>query len=207
MKKFAGAGALLAALVLPLGCSGDPKSSGLPSLGDSSATGGPSTTTGVPSTPITTGPTSPSAGPPTSVGVHRRKVVAGTAEQQAVADAYLKYLTVRLTAYNKADVNLDELAKVASGQALTVVRAAVAQLQQKQHHTIGEIWVDVPTITVKGATATLKSCLDNTTIDVNEAGKAVEAPIPYYIVTGTLEKVGGTVWVAKNVAFAEQRCR
>jgi hypothetical protein len=211
MKKLATTGVMLVVLLLaPVGCSGDSDSGGLPTLGgQSNPTETPTgTPTEAPTTPVTTGPTSPPAGLPSKViSVHRRKVTVATADQRAAADAYLNYLLVRLTAYNKASVDADALGRVAAGQALTEVTAAVNDLKAKKHHTIGEVWVDIPTVTVKGATASLRSCLDNTTIDVNEAGKPVEEPKPYYIVTATLKKAGGTVWVVNNVSFDEKQCR
>lgn len=208
MNKLAVAGAMILALVVPVGCSGD-DSGGLPTLGgEANATEAPSTPTEAPTTPITSGPTSPSAGPASkTIAVHRRKVTAATSDQRAVADAYLNYLLVRLTAYNKASVDQNAIGRVAAGTALTEVSSAVNDLKAKKHHTIGEVWVDVPAITLKGSTASLRSCLDNTTIDVNEAGKPVEPPTPYYVVTATLRKAGGTVWLVDSVKFDDKRCR
>jgi hypothetical protein len=207
MKKLVAAGALLAALV-PLGCSGDPEASTLPGQRTSSATAGPSTGTAASSTPPTTAPASPPAGPPSKVvGVHRRNVVATTAEQQAVADALLRYLEVRLVAFNKAAVDLNQLRGVASGRALSVVTGRVAQLRAKKQHTIGEVWVDIRKVTVTGTTSTTLGCMDNTTIDVDTSGRAVEMPVPYYTVTGALEKAGGTAWLVKSINIADQRCQ
>jgi hypothetical protein len=173
-----------------------------------SVTATPGEPTGPPTTPVTSGPSSPSAGPPTkTVAVHRRNVAATKAEQTAVADAYLQYLVVRLLAYNRAAVDLDALGRVASGRALAVVKGQVAELQAKKWHTVGEVWVDLPAITVNGTTASVRSCMDNTTIDVDKAGKPVQLLVPYYTATATLQKAGGEIWVVDNVVFAEQRCR
>jgi hypothetical protein len=49
--------------------------------------------------------------------------------------------------------------------------------------------------------------MDNTTIDVDKAGKPVEAQTPYLSATATLQKAGGKIWVVSNVVFTEQRCR
>jgi glucose/arabinose dehydrogenase len=209
MNKLAVAGAMIVALVVPAGCSGDSDSGGLPTLGgETNPTETPSTPTEAPTTPITSGPSSPSAGPASkTVAVHRRKVTAATAEQRAIADAYLNYLLVRLRAYNKAAVDQDAIGRVAAGTALTQVTSAVNDLKAKKHHTIGEVWVDIPTITLKGKTASLRSCLDNTTIDVDEAGKPVEPLTPYFVVTATLQKAGGTVWLVDSVRFDDKRCQ
>jgi hypothetical protein len=210
-RRLPAAAAALLLCVSLAACSKD-KPSGLPTLtpgGDdpTSSTGATSTAPTVEETPITTGPTSPSAGPPSTTGVHAGKIVTSTPDQKAVADVFLRYLALRLAAYNKVEVNLDALSKVATGQAISGVRAAVQQLSSKKHHTIGELYVDIPGVAVKGSTATMRSCMDNTTIDVDQAGKPVESPVPYFTVDSTFEKAGGTVWVVKTVRFAELRCR
>jgi hypothetical protein len=157
---------------------------------------------------VTTGPTSPPAAAPSKVvAVHRRNVVATKAEQKAVADAFLQYTVVRLLAFNRAAVDLDELARVASGPAFAIVKGQVAELQGKKWHTIGELWVDIPAITVKGSAATLRACMDNTTIDVDKSGKPVEEPVPYFTASATLKKAGGEIWVVDNVAVVRERCR
>jgi hypothetical protein len=214
MRRVYGGVTALLAVVLLAGCGGKEDTGGLPPLVEDSSgpsqsvTRAPSMPTAPPSTPITGGATSPTAGPASKVvAVHRRNVVATKAEQKAVADAYLQYLVVRLLAYNRAAVDLDALGRVATGRALAVVKGQVAELQAKKWHTVGEVWVDLPAITVSGTTASVRSCMDNTTIDVDKAGKAVQLPVPYYTATATLQKAGGKIWVVDNVVFAEQRCR
>lgn len=214
MRRVLGGVTALVAVVSLAGCGGDDDTGGLPPLSESSSTPSQTVTTAPespttpPSTPITGGITSPTAGPASKVvAVHRRNVVATTAEQKAVADAFLQFTVVRLLAMNRAAVDIDALGKVASGRALAQVKSAVVELQGKKLHTIGELWVDIPAVTVKGATATVQSCMDNTTVDVDKAGKPVEMPSPYYIATGTLQKAGGQVWVVENLVVQRQRCR
>jgi hypothetical protein len=214
MRRVYGGVTALLAVVLLAGCGGKEDTGGLPPLVEDSSgpsqsvSTAPSVPTAPPSTPITGGVTSPTAGPASKVvAVHRRNVVATTAEQKAVADAYLQYTVVRLLAYNRAAVDLSALGRVASGAALTAVTGRVAELQAKKWHTIGELWVDVPAITVKGTAATVRSCLDNTTVDVDKAGKPVEIPAPYYTATATLQKAGGKIWVVDKISVAKQRCR
>jgi hypothetical protein len=204
----------LLAVVLLAGCGGGDDTAGLPTLGPESGNPSQSVSTAPeesgtpPATPVTTGPTSPPAGMPAkTVAVHRRTVAATKAEQKAVADAYLQYTVVRLLAYNRAAVDLDALGRVASGSALAEVKGRVAELQAKKWHTIGELWVDIPAITVNGTTAVLRSCMDNTTVDVDKSGKWVEQLVPYYTATATLQKAGGKVWVVDKISIAEQRCR
>lgn len=218
-RVVAGIGLVLTALLA--GCDGGDDSGGLPTLGSDSSspsqsTGTPTTTSSAtptapasaPSTPVTDGPTSPPVGPPAkTVVVHRRNVAATTAEQKAAADAFLQYLVVRLRAYHFASVDSDALGRVATGKAIAVVKGYVTELQGRKQHTIGEVWVDVSSVAVKGATATVKSCMDNTSIDVDKAGKPVQTLDPYYTATATLQKAGGEIWLVDNVAFVKQRCR
>ncbi|WP_410789872.1 hypothetical protein [Kribbella sp. C-35] len=208
----------LGMVLLTAACGGEsgagPAPAATPSTSPPAATATP---TAAPSTPeqapassvpwVTGGPTSPPAGPPSKVArVHSRKIAAVSAEQRAVADAFLTYTVLRLKAYNQATVDLAALQKVASGQPVTAVTGQVALLQQRKHHTIGEVWVDIPTITVTGSTATLRSCVDNTTIDVDRSGKWVEMPTPYLTATATLAKAGAT-WRLTKIKFADARCR
>lgn len=215
-RRIAAGAAALLAVVLPAGCGVDDAGSAPTPAGatTASATAGspqtsstPTTLTAAPSTPITDGPTSPPAGPPSKVvAVHRRTVAADTAEQKAVADAYLNYVTVRLIAFNKAAVDTAALGRVASGTALSTVTGRVAKFRAERIHTIGEVWVDLPTITVKGTTASLRSCMDNTTIDVNHKGTAVELPVPYYVATATLNQSADKTWRVATSSIKNLRC-
>ncbi|WP_405055899.1 hypothetical protein OG474_24525 [Kribbella sp. NBC_01505] len=203
-------------LVVSLAACAKEKPSGLPTLtpggGDStsdssSGTVPVSTAPTVADTPITTGPVSPSVGPPSSTGVHAGKIVTSTPDQKAVADVFLRYLALRLAAYNKVEVDLSAISKVATGQAISGVKAAVEQLRSNKQHTIGELYVNIPGVQVKGTTATMRSCMDNTTIDVDVKGKAAENPVPYFSVDSTFEKAGGTIWVVKTVRFTQVQCK
>jgi hypothetical protein len=81
------------------------------------------------------------------------------------------------------------------------------QVRKVSWHTIGEIWVDVPSITVKGTTATVKSCMDNTSADVSQKGTLVEMPEPYLSAVAKLHQVAGTGWTVNTVDFVKQQCR
>jgi len=194
-------------LALLAGCGGgDDDSGGLPTLGPSGPSESVSTTPGETSAPASTA--SSTGGPPDTIGVHQRKVVAVSASDKAAADAFIAYITVRLTAYNKVKVDLDALAKTSTGAALNAVRSDVAGLRSRGQHTVGEVWVDVTKVTARGSAATLTSCMVNTTVDVDAKGKPLSAPKPFYNITSTLELAGGKVWLVKTIKFGgDNPCR
>ncbi|WP_406048033.1 hypothetical protein [Kribbella sp. NBC_00889] len=192
-------------LLMSAGCGpGDDEGGGLPTLGsDSSGPTSASTTMGETSATPTEG--SSSGGPPNTIAVHRRKVVAASTSDKAAADAFIKYIEVRLTAYHKVQVDLDALGETATGAALNAVRSDVAGLRSRGQHTVGEVWVDVPKVTARGSAATLTSCMVNTTVDVDAKGKPLSAPKPFYNITSTLELGGGKIWLVKTITFGGDR--
>ncbi|MFG1627268.1 hypothetical protein [Kribbella sp. NPDC049227] len=196
-------------LLMSAGCGpGDDEGGGLPTLGPESS-GQPSSAATTPGE-MTASPTagSSSGGPPNTIAVHRRKVVAASTSDKAAADAFISYITVRLTAYNKVQVDLDALAKTSTGAALNAVRSDVAGLRSRGQHTVGEVWVDIPKVTARGSAATLTSCMVNTTVDVDAKGKPLSAPKPFYNITSTLELGGGKVWLVKTIKFGgDNACR
>jgi len=142
---------------------------------------------------------------PNTIAVHRRKIVTKTPAEKAVADAFVRYITVRLTAYNKVQVDLNELAKTATGTALNQVRTDVAGLKSRKQHSVGEVWIDIAPVVVSGQTAKVTSCMDNTTVDVDAKGKPTSAPQPFYNITSTLKLGGGKAWVVSGVTFGGQK--
>lgn len=142
---------------------------------------------------------------PDTIAVHRRKIVTKTTAEKAVADAFVKYITVRLTAYNKVTVDLNELAKTATGKAMNDVRTDVAGLKSRKQHSVGEVWIDISPVVVTGQTAQLTSCMDNTTVDVDAKGKPSSAPQPFYNITSTLQLAGGKSWIVSEITFAGQK--
>ena len=199
----AAAAALL--LFVSLAACGKDKPSGLPTLtpggGDSSGT--PTETTGTPTGAATTGPSATTL--PDTVSVHRRKIVTRNPAEAAVADAFVDYITVRLTAYNKVQVDLNALARTSTGKALNEVRSDVSGLKSHKLHTIGEVWIDISPVVVSGQTATVTSCMDNTTVDVDAKGKPTDVPKPFYNITSTLQQAGGKVWVVSAITFGGQK--
>jgi hypothetical protein len=50
--------------------------------------------------------------------------------------------------------------------------------------------------------------MDNTTVDVNSAGKPTSAPKPFYNIKSTVQLVGGKVWLVSAITFhGDNPCR
>jgi hypothetical protein len=195
---------LLAAVA---GCGGKDDPSGLPTLDpnssdSSSPTPGQSSTT--PSGSATT-PGGSASTLPDTIAVHQRKIITKNPVEKAVAGAFVQYITVRLTAYNKVKVDLNALAKTATGKAMNEVRTDVSGLKSRKQHTVGEVWIDIAPVVVSGKTATVTSCMDNTTVDVDAKGRPTDVPKPFYNITSTLQQAGGQVWVVSAITFAGQK--
>jgi hypothetical protein len=199
-RRLPAAAAALLLLVSIAACGKD-KPSGLPTLapGGSDSSGTPTATTGTPSGPVTIDPSATTL--PDTIGIHRRKIATKNPTEAAVAEAFVRYITVRLTAYNKVEVDQDALAKSSTGTALNEVKADVAGLRSRKQHSVGEVWVDIAKVAVVGNTATVTSCMDNTTVDVDSTGKPSGVPKPFYNIKSTVQFVGGKVWLVSTITF------
>jgi hypothetical protein len=205
-RRTAAVFGVLVLLLTAAGCGGGDDEGGLPTLGPGSDR--PSSSASTPAETSATPTSGSPSGPPDTIAVHRRKVVASSASDKAAAEAFIRYITVRLTAYHKVSVDLDALGKTATGAALNAVRSDVAGLRSRGEHTVGEVWIDISKVTARGSAATLTSCMVNTTVDVNAKGKPLGAPTPFYNITSTLELAGGKIWLVKTIKFGGQTpCR
>ncbi|WP_405055897.1 hypothetical protein OG474_24515 [Kribbella sp. NBC_01505] len=200
-RRLPAAAVALMLLVSLAACGGKDKPSGLPTLtpGDNESSSAPTSTTGTPSAPST--PSSSANTLPDSIAVHKRKISTKTPAEAAVAEVFVRYITVRLTAYNKVAVDLDALAKSSTGAALTQVKGDVAGLKNRKQHSVGEVWIDISKIAISGSTATVTSCMDNTTVDVDAKGKPTSAPKPFYNIKSTVQLAGGKVWLVSAITF------
>ncbi len=200
--------AVTAVLLASVAACGDKDDAGgLPTL-DPNATQSSAPTPGQTSTTPSGSATTPGGSAtalPDTIAVHRRKIVTKSPAEKAAADAFVQYITVRLTAYNKVKVDLSDLAKTATGKAMTEVRTDVAGLAARKHHTVGEVWIDVAPVVVSGQTAKVTSCMDNTTVDVDAKGKPTDVPTPFYNVSSTLQQAGGKVWVVSDITFGGRK--
>ncbi len=196
-------------LVTVASCGGkDDDGGGLPTL-DPNASQSPGATTPGPAGTTPSGSATTPGGSastlPETIAVHSRKIVTKTPVEKAVADAFVQYITVRLTAYNKVKVDLNALAKTSVGKAMSEVRTDVSKLKNRGHHTVGEVWIDISPVVISGQTATVTSCMANTTVDVDAKGKPTGVPQPFYNITSTLQQAGGKVWVVSAITFGGQK--
>jgi hypothetical protein len=203
LKKHLGPAVLLACLLLvPQACSSDdpaPRSDEIELGGDaeSSAEAGSPSEEAEP-----TRPAAPGEKVDDSVEVTAGDIAVKGADEQQAADALVRYVRVRLEAFNRADVDLPALAEVAIGDALAQVRAYVAELQQRKQHTVGTIRVNVSGVDVKGAGATIQTCMDNTSVDVDRRNRVVETDSPAaYLGTAKARRVADDTWLVSDVSI------
>ena len=202
MKKHLGPAVLLACLLLvPQACSSDEparRSDGIELGGDAESSG--SSDESAEAEP--TRPAAPGEKVEDSVQVTAGEIaVEGAGEQQA-ADALVRYVRVRLEAFNRAQVDLPALAEVAIGDALAQVRTYVAELQQRKQHTVGTLRVNVSRVAVKGADATIRTCMDNTSVDVDRRNRVVETDSPAaYLGTARARRVADDAWLVSDVSI------
>ena len=99
-------------------------------------------------------------------------------------------------------MDLPALAEVAIGDALAQVRTYVAELQQRKQHTVGTIRVNVSRVAVKGAAATIRTCMDNTSVDVDRRNRVVETDSPAaYLGTARARRVADDAWLVSDVSI------
>jgi hypothetical protein len=123
-------------------------------------------------------------------------------DEQLAADALVRYVRVRLDAFHRTAVDLPALSQVAIGDALAQVRAYVAELRQRKQHTVGTIRVNVSGVDLKGAEATIQTCMDNTSVDVDRRNRVVETDAPpAYLGTATARRVTDDTWLVSDVSI------
>jgi hypothetical protein len=127
--------------------------------------------------------------------------------QLAIVDAFVRYTQVRLEMLNRAEVDQAALDEVATGEAVTQVTSYADRLARRGEHVVGSIVVNVSGVEVEGTTATIDTCMQNSSVDVDEAGQVVEkkAPAAYLGRVDALQ-VSSDTWVIADVTvdFAEE---
>lgn len=171
-RNRTGAVVLLVACILSAcGGSSEPDEPA-PTIGGDAETSTPSETPTPSEAPTSAG--DPADADDSGNDVYARDIVAETPDQQAVADAWVAYWTLRSASYGAAEVSPD-LGTVATGEAASEVIDYVAMLASKKWRT-----------EVDGDSARLRSCMENGTVDRDASGEAVEVLVPYYDTTATL---------------------
>jgi hypothetical protein len=195
LRNRTGAVVLLAACVLSA-CGGSSEPDGpVPTIGGDPATSTPSETPTPSEAPTTGG--DPADADDEGNDVYARDIVAETPDQQAVADAWVAYWTVRSASYGAAEVSPD-LGTVATGSAAAEVIDYVAMLASKKWRTEGDLIIDVSSVEVDGDSAQLASCMENGTVDRDASGEPVEPLVPYYDTTAMLVR-SDDVWRVSDI--------
>lgn len=201
-RKLAGALALVLGTTLLGGCSGEDDASPPPPpvIGDQ---------TGPSPGPDASPEESAEAGPPAtgdkaedSVEVTAGEISVTGEQERLAADAFVRYTRVRLESFNRVSVDLPELSGVAIGDALAQVQNYVAQLDQRGHHTVGAITVNVSGVAIKGERASVAVCMLNTSADANRRDRIVETEIPpAYRGVATARWVATDTWLIEDVSI------
>lgn len=136
-----------------------------------------------------------------SVDASAGEVTVSDPSQLAVVDAFVRYTQVRLDMLNRAEVDQAALDEVATGEAITQVTSYAERLARRGEHVVGSIVVNVSGVEVEGTTATMSSCMQNASVDVDGSGQVVEreAPAAYLAQVDALQVTSDT-WVIADVS-------
>lgn len=136
--------------------------------------------------------------------LHRGRIAADDAAEQAVADAWLDYWQVRITAYHEADVDADALGAIAQGEAVQEVIDYVAQLRADGDKVVGDTMIGISRIEIRGDVAAVDSCFES---QGHLAGSPPYDDSSITPIVGTLAKVGDR-WVVQTQLQGEaKRCQ
>lgn len=182
-------------------CSGNEPSS-LPTLDESSS--------GVTPTPTPT----PSAGTPStsktpdSKGheVFAGRITATAADQKAAADVWVGFWRMRLDSLYAAKVDPAAASQYAQGKAVDDLVGYIGQLSKKKLHVEGDMTIGVNSVAISAGTATVESCINDWTIDVDAKGAPKSTPSRFFQARGTLTKVAGGWRVSRAALVSRQPC-
>lgn len=199
----------VAALGLALtGCSGS-SSPADPSVSTPTGTGGVTSASPSPSP-------SPSGvryvpGDPQRIGarvvVHRS--VAATPDEKAVAAAWLAYWELTGQAFNTQGAvfggSSAALDAVATGQAKVYLLGGLSDHVKGHLHTVGTLSVDITSVKVTGATATVTACGLDQSFEVDDKGQTVIPAPGVERLPGTLVRQGGR-WLVSQASVLAGGC-
>ena len=124
--------------------------------------------------------------------VERGSVNAGTIQDRAVVDAAVKYLSLFVQLSNTWQVDQPAVAAVASGQAVTAAAQRAALERSRGWRTTGRFIVNVSSVQVDGASASVTGCHFDATSEVDQNGGVVVAPPGGVRITMELQRTGDT---------------
>jgi hypothetical protein len=201
MRRSRAFPAVLLSLVVLAGCSNKSAASdsatATPSASSSSAspTESPTDTPATPSSSATPLPKSQIRAAVLHTAALGRSSAA-SAEEKAVVQAWMGYWQAVTNAYFYKRAPRD-LARYAQGDALESVQSHVKALRQGKNRGVGWARDNVTHVKVTGSRATVRDCTENYTFNVDEEGASLTKPVPWYSLTGTLEKRAGR-WVVTD---------
>lgn len=139
--------------------------------------------------------------------IHAGKVPAGD-DQRAVADAWLAYWQTRFDAFAGPELDPAALGRVANGKAAEQVISYVRYLEDKGLYTKGDALIGVSGVKVKGDEATLRSCVQNLSVDVKQkTDRPAEQLQPFYTLRGVLNRVSDQWAVTAVTRLGTNPCR
>jgi hypothetical protein len=124
--------------------------------------------------------------------VERGSINAGTIQDRAVVDAAVKYLSLFVQLSNTWLVDQPAVAAVASGQAVTATAQRAALERSRGWRTTGRFIVNVSSVQVTGASASVTGCHFDATSEVDQNGSVVVAPPGGVRITMELQRTGDT---------------
>jgi hypothetical protein len=198
-------GAAAIALITLAGCSGSNTTN---NSGPTSATSQTSSATPSPtSTPTPSASVTYKPGDPVGMGawVEVGLVNTRTPEERVVTDAYIQMDRVGLQAYNTRVIDEAALASVMEGPWLTGTKKQVQWRIDQKLWTVGRSVINVLSVRISGATATMRVCNFDGTSEVEKGGHNVVQPPGSYGVIVTMVQRGG-VWRAFHSVKDPVKC-
>jgi hypothetical protein len=198
------------------GCTDDnpKKAASTPSPTESSTSGGASSTQSPSDLPASATPTAPpteSEGPSfprdrtEAASLHLAYLessVAKSAQEKAVVNAWMSFWQGAADTYYLYKPT-DQFLAVARGKAKNDILDYTSDLKSQHHRVVGWSKDNVTDVTVDGNTATVEDCTENYTYTVDREIEPLTRPTPYYEVTGTFKKEGGS-WTVTDQKSKER---
>jgi hypothetical protein len=104
------------------------------------------------------------------------RTVTGDKDKEAVQTAYLAFWAERAKSLHLVKADITAIRAVSGGVAADRIISSVNELKAKKQHTEGGSTVNIQTVTIKGTTAKITDCFQDTSINLTKDGKPAEQP-------------------------------
>jgi hypothetical protein len=138
-------------------------------------------------------------------GAVMNRAVATGPEEEAVADAWLRYWQVRMKAFMDAKVDAAARDAVATGKASKELTELTVDRKNKSVYTRGVIIVNPTRIIIKGDTVTLLDCMLDESRDVYPDGTIEQKGVKEYGTRAILKKSQGS-WRTDDFLDDQKLC-